>query len=95
MRRTILYSGLLFLNASANSGSDQRDRRRGSSISVSRPVISRTHAGLRPLEDVDLLKPKTTVCTTSFNFQRLCSAHNAFMCFLRGSQNKQRLFLYT
>jgi len=89
------WDGLL--NAPMNSGSGQCDRRRGSPVPVSRLVISRTHAGPRPLEDVDLLKPKTyfMYCTTSFNFQKLCVLPTMHLCVLRGSQNKQRLFFYT
>ena len=43
---------------------------------------------------INLLKPNT-LCTTSFNVQKLCVLPTMHLCVLRGSQNKQRLFLYT
>ena len=73
------------------------DRRRGSPVSVSRLVISRTHEGLRPLEDVDVLKPKTyfMYCTTSFNFQKLCVPPTVhLMCFAWVSEQTAIIFLY-
>ena len=35
------------------------------------------------------------LCTTSFNIQKFCVLPTMRLCVLRGSQNKQRLFLYT
>jgi hypothetical protein len=41
----------------------------------------------------NLLKPKT-LRTTSFNRQKFCVLPTLYLCVLRGSQNKQQLFLY-
>ena len=35
------------------------------------------------------------MCTTSFNIQKFCVLPTMYLCVLCGSQNKQRLFLYT
>ena len=35
------------------------------------------------------------LCTNSFNIQKFCVLPTMHLCVLRGSQNKQRLFLYT
>ena len=43
---------------------------------------------------LDLLNPKT-LCTASFNIQKFCVLPTVHLCVLRGSQNKERLFLYT
>ena len=40
---------------------------------------------------INLLKPNT-LCTTSFNVQKLCVLPTMHLCVLRGSQNKQRFF---
>ena len=36
-----------------------------------------------------------TLCTISFNIQKFCVLPTVRLCVLCGSQNKQRLFLYT
>ena len=41
------------------------------------------------------LKPKTYFMYTSFNIQKFCVLPTMHLCVLRGSQNKQRFFLYT
>ena len=38
---------------------------------------------------------RLTLCTSSFNIQKFCVLPTMHSCVLRGSQNKQRLFLYT
>ena len=38
---------------------------------------------------------RLTLCTTSFNIKKYCVLPTLHLCVLRGSQNKQRLFLYT
>jgi len=44
--------------------------------------------------NLNLSKPKTSLCTTSFNIQKLCSAHNAFMCFAWISEQRAIISLY-
>jgi hypothetical protein len=36
-----------------------------------------------------------TVCTTRFKIQKFCVLSTVHVCVSRGSQNKQKLFLYT
>ena len=43
---------------------------------------------------LNVLKPKS-LCTTSFKIQKFCVLPVMHLCILRGSQNKERLFLYT
>ena len=38
---------------------------------------------------------RLTLCTASFNIQKFCVLPTRHLCVLCGSQNKQRLFLYT
>jgi hypothetical protein len=38
---------------------------------------------------------RLTACTTSFNIQKFCVLPKTHLYVLRGSQNKERLFLYT
>ena len=38
---------------------------------------------------------RLTLCTTSFNIQKLGVLPTMYLCVLRGSHNKERLFLYT
>ena len=38
---------------------------------------------------------RLTLCTTSFNIQKFCVLPTMHLCVLRGSQNKQTIFLYT
>ena len=38
---------------------------------------------------------RLTLCTTSFSIQKFCVLPTVYLCVLCGSQNKQRLFLYT
>ena len=45
---------------------------------------------------LNLLKPKTYFIYHQLKYSEiLCSAHTVYLCVLCGSQNKQRLFLYT
>jgi hypothetical protein len=36
-----------------------------------------------------------TLCITSFNIQKFCTLPTMYLSILRGSQNKERLFLFT
>ena len=45
--------------------------------------------------NIKLLKPKTYIMYTSFNIQKFCVLPTLYLSVLRGSQNKERLFLYT
>ena len=56
--------------------------------SINRPEPSGPH---RPVIGVALHLP----FTTSFNIQKFCVLPTMHLCILRGSENKQRLFLYT
>ena len=44
---------------------------------------------------INLLSLRLTLCINSFNIQKFCVLPTMHLCVLRGSQNKQRLFLYT
>ena len=44
---------------------------------------------------VNCLKPRLTLCTTSFNIQKFCVLPTMHLRVLCGSQSKQLLYLYT
>ena len=45
--------------------------------------------------NVNLLKPNTCFMYRQFNINKFCVLPTVHLCVLCGSQNKQRLFLYT
>jgi hypothetical protein len=52
-------------------------------------------SSLKRDSNINLKSLRLTLCTTSFHIKKFCVLPTMRLCVLCGSENKQRLFLYT